>query len=172
MTSDCQAAGGGSVADQSCQAMIDRFAANVASPGGGSAAALAAAIAAALVQRCATAAQLDDVAARASALREQLVAIADHDAAALSRLVEAINANEATRGDPTLFSAASAASEVPTLLRDAARQVAGLAESLEVDGTPRLRGEAQCAMLLATAAANAAKAIITLNDGLAEGAYY
>jgi quercetin dioxygenase-like cupin family protein len=55
-------------------------------------------------------------------------------------------------------------------LRDQAVELHGLAEQLERDGRPRLRGEAQCARTLLAASAEAAAAIIAANGGAAAGA--
>ena len=48
----------------------------------------------------------------------------------------------------------------------AATEVAALAAALQANGAPRLRGEAECARLLAEAAVRAAESVITLNHGL------
>lgn len=146
---------------QPLASLLDAFAARSATPGGISAAALAAAMAAALVERCAAAAAGDQrvVADRAAALRRDLVGVADDDIAVLAALAKA---------SPTERPAAAAAASGPARdLRDAATEVGRLAEAMERDGAPRLRGEAQCAGLLANAAAQTAVAVIDGNERLA-----
>jgi formiminotetrahydrofolate cyclodeaminase len=121
--------------------------------GGGAVSAITAALAAALVERCAVAApDAGEHRSRAAALREDLLAIADDDAAVLASLI---------RGERPEGSA----SDPPRRLRAAASEVAELARRLERDGVPRLRGEAACAALLADAAVRVATAIVDLNDG-------
>jgi formiminotetrahydrofolate cyclodeaminase len=140
--------------DQTYAALLEAFAAPIATPGGISAAALAAAMAAALVERCA--ATEPTVRSRAVLLRARLVAVADDDIPVLQALAKAAPADRS--------SAATAASGPAAALRDAAAEVAGLARTMERDGPRRLRGEALCAALLADAAAATAVAVIAANE--------
>jgi formiminotetrahydrofolate cyclodeaminase len=147
--------------------LLAAFAEPTAAPGGGSAAALVAALAAALVERCAVAShpQFVDVRSRATALRKELVAVADEDALALARFVRAIARSP---GTTERAAAAADASVHPARLSAAAIEVAELAESLEHHGAMAFRGEAHCAGLLAGAAARAAQSIVSLNAGVAD----
>jgi len=143
---------GGSWADRTGRDLLAAVAAHGSPLGGGSVAAITAALAAALAERCAAAVpDAGDDRARAAALREQLLAIADDDAAVLASLIGG-------RGLP------SSASDPPRRLRDVAAEVAEIARRLERDGVPRLRGEAGCAALLADAAVRAAEAIVAINE--------
>ena len=62
---------------------------------------------------------------------------------------------------------ATAASEPPVRIREAASEVVTLATAMEREGTQALRGEACCARLLAGAAVAAAEAIIDINSRFA-----
>jgi methenyltetrahydrofolate cyclohydrolase len=157
-----------SMIDQSFRVLLTDFSAGAATPGGGSAAALAAAIAAALVERCAVAANLDEIAVRARVLRAQLVDAAHQDVVALEALVNVLGRMNGGQADRNLGSAAKAASRPPEVAREAAREIGSLAAMLGRNGIPRLRGEAHCAQLLAEASAVAADAVIALNTSLAE----
>jgi methenyltetrahydrofolate cyclohydrolase len=152
---------GDSLIDRAYSALLDAFAARAATPGGISVAALAAASAAALLERCAAAASgdLHEAGLRAAALRLDLVAAADADIAVLDAMAKA---------PPEGLAAAAAGASGPAIvLRDAAREIVRLAAALERDGAPRLRGEAQCAGLLADAAARTAVAVVDANEALA-----
>ena len=142
----------GSFADHTGRDLLEAVAAPRSPLGGGAVAAMTAALAAALVERCATAMpEAGEVRARVAALREELLAIADDDAAVLASLI---------RGTAPAMSA----SDPPRRLREAALEVAEVARRLERDGVPRLRGEAACAALLADAAVRAAAAIVAINE--------
>ena len=143
---------GGSFADRTGRDLLEAVAAPRSPLGGGAVAAITAALAAALVERCATAMpDAGEAGERVAALREELLAIADDDAAVLASLI---------RGERPMLPA----SDPPRRLRAAAEEVAEVARRLERDGVPRLRGEAACAALLADAAVRAAAAIIAINE--------
>jgi formiminotetrahydrofolate cyclodeaminase len=154
------------LANEPFDRLLAAFAEPTAVPGGGSAAALVAALAAALVERCSDAShpRFVDARSRASALRKDLVAVADEDARALARLVRVISRSP---GTAELAAAAADASTPPARLRATAIEVAELADSLERHGAIDFRGEAHCAGLLAGAAARAAQSIISLNASVA-----
>lgn len=146
-------ASGGSYADRTGRDLLEAVAAPRSPLGGGAVAAITAALAAALVERCAAAVpEAGEAGARVAALREELIAIADDDAAVLASLI---------RG----AAPATSASDPPRRLRAAASEVANIARRLERDGVPRLRGEAACAALIADAAVRAAASIVELNEG-------
>jgi formiminotransferase-cyclodeaminase len=150
-----------SLAELSVRELLDVLATTVPSPGGGSVAALAAASAAALVERCAGASAhpgFEEARSRARTLREELIALADRDASAVSALAGSIA--EYRTG------AAVDASGPPALLRAAAEEIAAIATVLEREGATTYRGEASCARVLATAAASMAQTIIVMNLAL------
>ena len=101
-------------------------------------------------------------------LRAELVEAADQDVVALGALVDALGRVSGDQADRGLGSLAKEASRPPELVREAAREIGSLAKTLGRNGTPRLRGEAHCAQLLADACAVAADAVIALNTSLAE----
>jgi formiminotetrahydrofolate cyclodeaminase len=145
-------ASSGSWADHTGRDLLEAVAAPRSPLGGGAVAAMTAALAAALAERCAAAApEAGGYRARAAALREELLAIADDDADVLASLID---------GERP----ATPVSDPPRRLQAAATEVAEIARRLERDGIPRLRGEAGCAALLADAAVQAATAIVELND--------
>ena len=113
---------GGSWADRTGRDLLEAVAAHRSPLGGGSVAAITAALAAALAERCAAAMpDAGEDRARAAALREQLLAIADDDAAVLGSLIGG-------------HGVASSASDPPRRLRDVAAEVAEIARRLERDG--------------------------------------
>ena len=146
--------------------LLDVLACGSAPVGGGSVAAVTGAMAAALLERCAAEAGAERSRARLAMLRSGLADLIDVDAAALVSLMrgsaESVD-NETAR---LLGEAASAPMD---RLHAVASELCGLAEELERDGRPWLRGEAQCAGALARAAEHAAGAIVALNRGLAPG---
>jgi methenyltetrahydrofolate cyclohydrolase len=148
---------GGSWAERPGRELLEAVAAHRSPLGGGSVAAITAALAAALVERCAAVAPgSGECRERAAALREELLAIADDDAAVLAGLIGGAGVT-------------ASASDPPRRLHAAAMEVAELARRLERDGVPRLRGEAACAAVLADAAIRAATAVVALNEGRGDG---
>jgi quercetin dioxygenase-like cupin family protein/formiminotetrahydrofolate cyclodeaminase len=143
--------------------LLDVLASTSAPVGGGSVAALAAAMAAALLERCAAEAGAESSRVRLAALRSGLADLIDVDAAALVALMR----GSAETVDNEVASLIGEAASAPMgRLREVARELTGLAEQLERDGRPALHGEAQCARILASAAGDAAGAIVALNRGL------
>jgi formiminotetrahydrofolate cyclodeaminase len=147
--------------------LLDGFAGDGPALGGGSGAALVGAVAAALVERCARASRQQSMIDAAAGLRDVLARAADQDAAAFADLREAVRASERL-GDERVVAAATAASDAPALVLDAAARVAALARTLEAEGPSRWRGEARCAVLFADAACQASHEIVALNAKIAE----
>jgi formiminotetrahydrofolate cyclodeaminase len=140
--------------------LLDVLASRSAPVGGGSVAALAATMAAALLERCAAEVDAEGSRMRLVSMREDLVDLVAVDAAALVALMR----DSAESVDNEMASVLGEAASAPLVrLRDAAGELAGLAERLARDGKPWLRGEAQCARILANAAGDAAGAIIAVN---------
>jgi len=143
--------------------LLERVAARTPAPGGGAVAALTAASAAALV---AMAARFSGESAdRAEELRAQLEPLADADAAAYTAVLAARrlpkdDPNRATR----IVDAMAEATEVPRRVAAAASEVAELAAALVEKGNPNLVGDARVGELLARAAAEAATALVRINE--------
>jgi len=141
-------------------------AARTPAPGGGAVAAVTAASAAALVAMAARFA--DESAGPAEALRARLEPLADADAAAYT---EVLAAYRLPADDPTrrtrITDALATATEVPRQVAAAATEVAALAERLVADGNPNLVGDARVGQLLARAAAEAATALVEINEAAA-----
>ncbi|MPZ81332.1 MAG: formiminotransferase-cyclodeaminase [Actinophytocola sp.] len=146
--------------------LLERVAARTPAPGGGAVAAVTAASAAALV---AMAARFSDRSAtRAEELRASLEPLADADAAAYTAVLAAYRL---PAGDPTrrtrIADALATATDVPRRVAAAATEVAALAKGLVRDGNPNLTGDARVAEILATAAAEAAMALVEINEAAA-----
>ncbi|HEY7592633.1 MAG TPA: cyclodeaminase/cyclohydrolase family protein [Actinophytocola sp.] len=144
----------------------ERVAARTPAPGGGAVAAVTAASAAALVAMAARFA--DAPAGPAEALRARLEPLADADAAAYT---EVLAAYRLPKDDPTrpsrVAAALAVATEVPREVAAAAREVALLADDLVERGNKNLVGDARVAALLARAAADAATALVEINEAAA-----
>jgi methenyltetrahydrofolate cyclohydrolase len=143
--------------------MLERVAARTPAPGGGAVAALTAAAAAALVSMAARFS--DQPATRAEELRAHLEPLADADAAAYTAVLAA---RRLPTDDPTrarrMADALAEATEIPRRVASAAAEVAALAVRLVETGNPNLVGDARVAQLLATAAAEAATALVEINE--------
>jgi len=147
--------------------LLERVAARTPAPGGGAVAALTAASAAALV---AMAARFSDEggepAARAEELRAHLEPLADADAAAYTAVLAA---RRLPKDDPhrarRVADAMTEATEVPRRVAAAATEVAAMAAKLVESGNPNLVGDARVGELLARAAAEAATALVRINEG-------
>jgi formiminotetrahydrofolate cyclodeaminase len=141
----------------------ERIAARTPAPGGGAVAAVTAASAAALVAMAARFS--DQPAGPAEALRARLEPLADADAAAYTAVLAAYRlpaADPLRRG--RIADALRVATEVPREVAAAAREVALLAGHLAEHGNRNLVGDARVAALLATAAAEAADALVEINE--------
>ena len=154
---------------------LDLLASRQPAPAGGSAAAVAVALAAALTGMAARfsgdgLAEAPEFAARADSLREEASRLAQADAAAYGRVLDA----RGTSGDPGLRrrrieEALSEAADVPLAVAGIGAEVAGLAARLAQEGNPNLRGDAMCAVLLAEAGTRAAVELAEIN--LSEGGF-
>ena len=99
----------------------------------------------------------DELLERAEVLRERAVSLAQADAYAYGRVIEAQREN----GD--VQAALSAAAEVPLEVAEIGAEVADLAVRLTEDGNPNLHGDALTAVLLAEAGTRAAVALVGIN---------
>ena len=155
---------------------LDRVAAREPAPGGGAVAAAAVAMAAALAAMAArfSDGHLDDaeaVAGRAESLRRAVEPLADADAEAYGKVIEAFalprepdeDARELRR--QAIGRALQGAAEVPLRVAEAAAEVAGLAATLAEGGNPNLRGDAITAGLVAAAGARSAASLVVINVG-------
>ena len=144
----------------------ERVAARTPAPGGGAVAAVTAASAAALVAMASR--YTDWPAGPAEKLRARLEPLADADAAAYT---EVLASCRLPKDDPLrrgrIVAALAAAAEVPRQVATAARAVALLADDLVERGNKNLVGDARVAALLARAAAEAATALVEINEAAA-----
>lgn len=150
--------------------LLDSVADRTPAPGGGAGAALAAALAAGLIAmaaRFADEARLPaDLVTRAEALRARATPLADADAAAYGRYLEAVRMPRDTDPDArrdAVQHALSEATDVPLTIAQIAAEVAALGEPLLLDGNPRLHGDAAAGVLLAAAAAEIAALLVATN---------
>lgn len=148
---------------------LDAVAAAEPTPGGGAVAAVAVNLAAGLTAMAAgfSTNQLDDagaVAAQAQELRARVAPLAQADAVAYAAVLAAL---AMPRDDPdradAVRRALSRAADVPLAVAEAGAQVGVLAERLEREGNPNLRGDAATARLLAVAAVRSAATLVELN---------
>lgn len=143
--------------------LLERVAARTPAPGGGAVAAVTAASAAALVAMAARFS--DEPAGPAEALRARLEPLADADAAAYTAVLAAyrLPADDPLRSG-RIADALRVATEVPREIAAAAREVAVLADHLVEHGNRNLTGDARVASVLASAAAEAATALVEINE--------
>jgi formiminotetrahydrofolate cyclodeaminase len=141
------------------------------SPAGGSAAALAAAISAALVTMAARAStetwpEAVGIAVQADVLRDRLVALAQSDTEAYGRALQTLSHPEELppdRRDHELGLALARSADAPLAIAGAAADVALLAAEAAARGDLRAQPDAQVALLLAAAAAQAAARLVEVN---------
>jgi formiminotetrahydrofolate cyclodeaminase len=146
---------------------LDQIAERTPAPGGGAACALAVGTAAALVAMAArfSTRQLPDaarLAATADELRGEALPLADADADAYGRLLAAFRDEEPGHRE-RLAAACRAACDVPLRMAEAAARVAELAARVGTEGNPNLRGDAYTAVMLCSAAAESAAALVGIN---------
>jgi formiminotetrahydrofolate cyclodeaminase len=162
------------------EATVERFltalAAREPAPSGGAAAAFACAFAAALVEMAASLTVADGplpVAAmgeRAAAIRSTATRLADEDAAAYGRVIEALRAPRHDAGrDERVTEALSRAADAPLAIAECAAEAAELAAAVAHGGNPNLRGDALTGALLAEAAALGAVRLVEINLASAPG---
>jgi formiminotetrahydrofolate cyclodeaminase len=158
------------------QELLDAVAARTSAPGGGASAALVTSLAAALTAMAgrfvdpghARAADIAAVVDRAEVLRHVAAPLADADAAAYGRYLDAARSPagddpEARRG--AIRAALSAATDIPLQVAETAAEIAQLAAGLVRDGNANLRGDAAAATLLASAGATTAAILVAENAG-------
>jgi methenyltetrahydrofolate cyclohydrolase len=154
--------------------LLDAVASDEPTPGGGAVSAAVAALAAglaAMAGRYALKRQPDSEAfetlvVRSDALRRQALVLADADAAAYGRYVEASRLPR--QPDPGVRAAAvraalDAAADVPLALARLAVEVAAAGEELAREGNPNLRSDACTATMLASAVADSAAILVGEN---------
>ena len=99
----------------------------------------------------------DELLERAETLRERTAPLAQADAAAYGRVMEA----QREGGD--VQAALSAAADVPLEVAEVGAEAAEIATRLAKDGNPNLRGDALVAVLLAEAGTQAAVTLVKIN---------
>jgi methenyltetrahydrofolate cyclohydrolase len=141
--------------------LLDRVASEESVPAGGSVAAIAVAMAAGLVAKTARLSpewpRSDEVLERVEALRALVAPLAQADADAYTKVLEA------QRGKEGVADALSAAADVPRAIAEAATEVASLAALAAREGNTRMRGDAVMAAELAEAAARGAVELVAIN---------
>jgi formiminotetrahydrofolate cyclodeaminase len=155
-------------------AFLDAVAAPEPAPGGGGAAATATALGAALVAMAARFSHThtgaaEEIAARADSLRERALALADEDAAAYTRVLEAYRIPKDTGGRrEQIKDALRRACQVPLEIAEGAAEVATLAADIGTRGNPNLMGDAATAVHLAVAATRSATGLALINARLGD----
>jgi formiminotetrahydrofolate cyclodeaminase len=155
---------------------LDRLAAREPAPGGGAAAAVAVAMAAGLVAMAARFSRdrlenAEDVVAKAETLRLRVAPLAQADADAWQKVIEARalpRESGAERGNlrrQTIRHALEGAAEVPLEVAEIGADVARLAAILAERGNPNLRGDAVTAGLLAAAGVRSTARLVDINVG-------
>jgi formiminotetrahydrofolate cyclodeaminase len=155
---------------------LDLIAARQPAPGAGAAAAVAVAMAAGLVAMAARYSgdrlgQAHDVVSRAETLRLRVAPLAQADARAYQRVIEAM----ALPGEPDAKARASrrqairraldGAADVPLEIAEIGADVAELAAAVAEGGNPNLRGDALAAGLLAASATRSTAVLVGINVG-------
>ena len=153
-----------SSAQQTFGSLLVDLAAQTPAPGGGSASAWAGALAAALAEMVAGFAGDPEAAARARALRAELVAAGERE---LSSYAPVLDAARLPKSEPSrkqrLDAALSEASEAPLAIARASTRVAELAQAIVARSKPTLAGDAVTAVLLAEASSRAAAQLVQIN---------
>ena len=143
---------------------LSALAARTAAPGGGAGAAWGCALGAALAAMAARYAGRDDDAARADAIGERALALAEADADSWTPVLEAQRRPADDPGrEAALAAALGAAAEVPLAVAEAAAEVAALARALAAAGKPALRGDALSGADLAAGACRAAARLVEID---------
>jgi glutamate formiminotransferase len=156
---------------------LEQLAAPTAVPGGGSASAAAGAMAAGLAAMVAGMsrgkkayaqfdAELSEAMARLTAMREQLAAAIDEDAASYQAVVTAYKAQKsatAEQGAQAVATALRGAAEVPLRVAECAAGVAELAGRLRTMTNPKMASDLSVSIALARAALQGALANVEIN---------
>jgi formiminotetrahydrofolate cyclodeaminase len=153
---------------------LGRFVEMVASrepaPGGGASAAVAVALAAALTAMAARfsadhLADAETIADRAEELRNRVMPLAQADAAAYGRVLDAYRTprDDDEKRRRRIREALSEAADVPLSIAEVGVEVAGNAARLVEEGNPNLRGDAVTAAALAKAGVRAAATLVEIN---------
>ena len=149
---------------------MDMVASREPTPGGGASAAVAVALAAALTAMAARfsadhLADAETIADRAEELRNRVMPLAQADAAAYGRVLDAYRTprNDDEKRRRRIREALSEAADVPLSIAEVGVEVAGNAARLVEEGNPNLRGDAVTAAALAKAGVRAAATLVEIN---------
>ncbi len=149
---------------------MDMVASREPTPGGGASAAVAVALAAALTAMAARfsadhLADAETIADRAEELRNRVMPLAQADAAAYGRVLDAYRTprDDDEKRRRRIREALSEAADVPLSIAEVGVEVAGNAERLVEEGNPNLRGDAVTAAALAKAGVRAAATLVEIN---------
>jgi formiminotetrahydrofolate cyclodeaminase len=151
-------------ADRPLTELLASLAAQTPAPGGGSASAWTGALAAGLVEMAARFAEAEDAAARATALRAELLASGERELSSYQPVLEAMRL---PRNDPSrserIAAALSDASESPLAIARATAEVAELGMTIAGESKPAIVGDAITGVLLAEAACRSAARLVEIN---------
>jgi methenyltetrahydrofolate cyclohydrolase len=149
---------------------MDMVASREPTPGGGASAAVAVALAAALTAMAARfsadhLADAETIADRAEELRNRVMPLAQADAAAYGRVLDAYRTprDDDEKRRCRIREALSEAADVPLSIAEVGVEVAGNAARLVEEGNPNLRGDAVTAAALAKAGVRAAATLVEIN---------
>jgi methenyltetrahydrofolate cyclohydrolase len=149
---------------------VDMVASREPAPGGGASAAVAVALAAALTAMAARfsadhLADAETIADRAEELRNRVMPLAQADAAAYGRVLDAYRTprDDDEKRRRRIREALSEAADVPLSIAEVGVEVAGNAARLVEEGNPNLRGDAMTAAALAKAGVRAAATLVEIN---------
>jgi formiminotetrahydrofolate cyclodeaminase len=149
---------------------VDMVASREPTPGGGASAAVAVALAAALTAMAARfsadhLADAETIADRAEELRNRVMPLAQADAAAYGRVLDAYRTprDDDEKRRRRIREALSEAADVPLSIAEVGVEVVGNAARLVEEGNPNLRGDAMTAAALAKAGVRAAATLVEIN---------
>ncbi|HZF57573.1 MAG TPA: cyclodeaminase/cyclohydrolase family protein [Rubrobacter sp.] len=148
---------------------MDMVASREPTPGGGASAAVAVALAAALTAMAARfsadhLADAETIADRVEELRNRVMPLAQADAAAYGRVLDAYHTpRDDEKRRRRIREALSEAADVPLSIAEVGVEVAGNAARLVEEGNPNLRGDAVTAAALAKAGVRAAATLVEIN---------
>ena len=149
---------------------MDMVASREPAPGGGASAAVAVALAAALTAMAARfsadhLADAETIADSAEELRNRVMPLAQADAAAYGRVLDAYRTprDDDEKRRRRIREALSEAADVPLSIAEVGVEVAGNAARLVEEGNPNLRGDAVTAAALAKAGVRAAATLVEIN---------